>query len=145
MKRPLAGVESVKTRPKTSEVQFTVTPFEGSPFGGVRFGRGAPRQHAMPEPLGQGQASVGAPAHVRGCFCEVAECESVLAVKMRESGTAIHALSGRANTHVEPFDELKVAMKRGEIDWLHIVPEFCWCDHDRVITRVVTISGLDQC
>ena len=118
----------MKTCPETSGVQISRShhsrgvPLEVSDLEG----RG-PRQHAMPEPLGQGegQASVSGPAHVRGCFCEVA---------------AIHALSGRVNTHVvEPFDELKVAVKRGEIDWLHIVPEFCWCDHDRVITRVVKL------
>ena len=37
------------------------------------------------------------------------------------------------------FDQVKVAVKRGEIDWLHIIPEGSWCNHDRVITRVVKL------
>ena len=47
---------------------------------------------------------------------------------------------GRVNIRVaEPFDQVKVAVKRGEIDWLHIVPEGSWCNLDRVITRVVKL------
>ena len=144
MKRPLdSDVESVKICPKTSGVEASRphcsrgVPLEVSGVGG-----GGPFPQAISEHLGQGEvhAFASGQAHVRGSFCEVEECESVLVAKMKESGATTHALSGRVNTHVfEPFDELKVAVKRGEIDWLHIVPEFGWCEQDRVITRVVKL------
>ena len=53
----------------------------------------------------------------------------MLAVKMRESGAAIHALSGRVNTHLWVC---------GQINSLSIVDEV-----HHVSTP--TISGLDQC
>ena len=98
--------------------------------------------HAASDNVGQGemQSAAGGQACVRGSFCEVAEKESVLVAKIKEGGAVVHTLSGRVNIRVaEPFDQVKVAVKLGEIDWLHIVPEGSWCNLDRVITRVVKL------
>ena len=32
-----------------------------------------------------------------------------------------------------------MAVKRGEIDWLHIVPEFSWIVQERVVTRLMKL------
>ena len=36
--------------------------------------------------------------------------------------------SPRSNARVAAFDQVKVAVKRAEIDWLHIIPEGSWCN-----------------
>ena len=48
----------------------------------------------------------------------------------------MHSLSGEVNDQSkEPFDQVKIAVKRGEIDWLHIVPTDHWVWQQRLITR----------
>ena len=80
---------------------------------------------------GEMQSVAGGQGCVRGSFCEVAEKEGVLVAKIKEGGAVVHALTGRVNTRVaEPFDHVKVAVKRSEIDWLHIILEGSWCNHD---------------
>ena len=40
---------------------------------------------------------------------------------------------------VEPFDSIKVALKRGEVDWLNVVPSTNWFALDRVLTRMLKL------
>ena len=48
---------------------------------------------------------------------------SELMTQIRSTGVHIHALSGKVNLRVrDPFDEIKVVVKRGQVDWVHIVP-----------------------
>ena len=73
---------------------------------------------------------------VKGTFCEVAVNESCLASIIKNDGMTMHSLSGEVNDQSkEPFDQVKIAVKRGEIDWLHIVPTDHWFSQQRLITR----------
>ena len=77
---------------------------------------------------------------VRGRFCEVSGGDNRLTAQIREYGVAVHELSGGIDLQSsEPFDSLKVAVKRGEIDWLHIIPEYSWMVHERVVTRLIKL------
>ena len=60
---------------------------------------------------------------VKGTFCEVAVYESGLASIIKNDGMTMHSSSGVVNDQSkEPFDQVKIAVKRGEIDWSHTVP-----------------------
>ena len=73
---------------------------------------------------------------VKGTFCEVAASESGLASIIKNDGMTMHSLSREVNGQLkEPFDQVKIAVKRGEIDWLHIVPTDHWVSQQRLITR----------
>ena len=66
--------------------------------------------------------------------------ESCLTAHFREHGVVVHALSGGIDMQSsELFDELKVALKRGKIVWLHIVLGAHWTFQERVVTRVVKL------
>ena len=76
---------------------------------------------------------------VKGTFCEVPVNESGLASIIKNDGMTMHSLSGMVNDQSkEPFDQVKIAVKRGEID-LHIVPTD-HCSQQRLIAgcRVAT-------
>ena len=61
---------------------------------------------------------------IRGTFCEVVASQSCFTGFIKCGGVAIHPLSGQLKLQsAEHFDRLKVALKQGEIDWLHIVLE----------------------
>ena len=50
----------------------------------------------------------------------------------------IHELSGGVNLRVrDPFEEIKVSVKRGEVDWVHFVPSLEWVSQQIVITKIV--------
>ena len=94
---------------------------EGSPIGRNEFGRGPlPSSSSV---LDQHRSHNHEFVRVR--FCEVSGGDNRLTAQIREHGVAVHELSGGIDTQPsEPFDKVKMAVKRGEIDWLHIVPEF---------------------
>ena len=39
----------------------------------------------------------------------------------------------------DPFDEIKVVVKRGEVDWVHIVPSPAWVSHKILLTKIVKL------
>ena len=68
------------------------------------------------------------PNQVRGTYLEVADHRSPL-------------LSGAVDVaRVEPFDDVKVAVKRSEVDWLNIVPSPGW--FGRVGTRLIKLCNV---
>ena len=80
---------------------------------------------------------------IKGVFCEVARTESHLEGTMKEDGVAIHSLSGGVDLQFqESFDQLKVAVKRGEIDWLHILPPATWISTHCVLTRCAKLCRM---
>ena len=91
------------------------------------FGERPPRTQQIGKPLQSAGVqsvtfSVGR-FTIRGTFCEVAASQSCLAGLIKCDGVANHTLSGELNLQsAEDFDQLNVAVKRCEIDWLHIVP-----------------------
>ena len=59
---------------------------------------------------------------------------------MCRNGVHVDALSGKVNLKVrDPFDEIKVVVKRGEVDWVHIVPSPVWVSHQTVFTKIVKL------
>ena len=77
---------------------------------------------------------------VHGMFLEKADQESELMLQMRSSGVHILAMSGNVNLRVrDPFDEIKVVVKRGEVDWVHIVLVPSWVSHQTVLTKIVKL------
>ena len=69
--------------------------------------------------------------------------ESFLKGTMKEDGVAIHSLSGGDDLQLqESFDQLKVAVKRGEIDWLHILPPVTWISAQSVLTRCAKLCRI---
>ena len=61
-------------------------------------------------------------------------------IQMRSTGVHIHALSGNVNLRVrDPFDEMKVVVKRSEVDWVHIVEAPSWVSHKIVLTKIVKL------
>ena len=139
IKRPLdSGVESVKTCSKTSEVEVCrSSALRGVPLDAMSLEGGGPRPASASE-LDQHRS----PNHefARGRFCEVAGGDNRLTAQIKEHGVAVHELSGGIDTQSPaPFDKVKLAVKRGEIDWLHIVPECSWIVHERVVTRLTKL------
>ena len=63
---------------------------------------------------------------------------------MREvlrQGLEVHQLSGVVDVaRVEPFDDVKVVVKRGEVDWLHVVPSSSWSG--RMGTRLTKLCKI---
>ena len=80
----------------------------------------------------------GAPAvstgQVCGTFLEIAVRNSSLAQEACQHGLTVHPLSGNIDEHV-----IKVALKRGEVDWLNVVPSTNWFALDRVLTRMLKL------
>ena len=75
---------------------------------------------------------------VHGMFVEKADQESGLLAQLRSSGVHIHELSGWVNLRVrDPFEEIKVIVKRGEVDWVHFVPSPEWVSQQIAIIKVV--------
>ena len=71
--------------------------------------------------------SVEVPILVRGTLLEVADHRTSLLQEVLRQGLEIHQLSGVVDVaRVEPFDDVKVVVKRGEVDWLHVVPSASW-------------------
>ena len=104
------------------------------------FGERPPRTQQIGKPLQSAGVqsvtfSVGR-FTIRGTFCEVAASQSCLAGLIKCDGVANHSLSGELNLQsAEHFDQLNVAVKRGEIDWLHIVPEAHARSQNCIVTR----------
>ena len=72
---------------------------------------------------------------VKGTFCDAVN-ESGVASIIKNDGMTMHSLSGEVNEQSkEPFDQAKIAVKRGEVDWLHIVPTDHWVSQQRLIAR----------
>ena len=61
------------------------------------------------------------PSQVRGTYLQVADHRTPLLQEVLCRGLGVHQLSGVVDVaRVEPFDDEKVAVKRGEVDWLNI-------------------------
>ena len=59
---------------------------------------------------------------VCGTLLEITVRNSALAQEACQRGMAVHPLSGGIDVHVvDPFDSIKVAVKRGEVEWLNVV------------------------
>ena len=137
-KRPLDScVESSKTCPKKSESEVCRSSDLRSPLGRNECGRGKPPSILIRR---TGPASL---EQSRVCAREV-----LRRVRRRQSlGLPNHGtwcgysrvVGGIDIESSEPFDKLKVAVKRGDIDWLHIVPEISWMGQERVITRLIKL------
>ena len=53
---------------------------------------------------------------------------------------SVHPLSSVVDVHgSEPFGDIKVALKRGAVDWLNVVPSTTWFALDRVLTRMLKL------
>ena len=77
---------------------------------------------------------------VCGTLLEIAVRSSSLVQEACQRGLTVHPLSGNIDEHVvEPFDGIKVALKRGEVDWLNVVPSTNWFALDRVLTRMLKL------
>ena len=86
-----------------------------------------------------GEAPTVSVGQVCGTLLEIAVRSSSL-VQECQRGLTKHLLSGNIDEHVvEPFDSIKVALKRGEVDWLNVVPSTNWFDLDRVLTRMLKL------
>ena len=139
IKRPLdSSVESVKTCPKTSESEVCrSSDLSGAPLDAMSLGGRRPPsiliRRTGPKSLEQSRVRARE-------VCEASGEDNRLASQIREHGVAIHELSGGIDIQLsEPFDKLKVAVKRGEIDWLHIVLEISWMGQERVVTRLIKL------
>ena len=76
---------------------------------------------------------------IKGVFCEVARTESYLKGTMKEDGVSIHSLSGGVDLQLrESFDQLKVVVKRGEIDCT-------FCHQSRGFMRNLCSPGVRSC
>ena len=63
-----------------------------------------------------------APDQVRGTFLEVVDHRFLLLQEVLRWGLEVHHLSGVVDVaRVEPLDDVNVAVKRGEVDWLNVV------------------------
>ena len=59
-----------------------------------------------------------------GTLLEIAVRNSTLAAGGVSTGVTVHPLSGDIDVHVvELFDSIKVALKRGEVDWTWFPPQ----------------------
>ena len=127
-KRPLdTGVESVMVDSKNVE---SCVPAYGGP-------RGDPSGRLLDMVGGAPTVSAG---QVCGTLLEIAVRNSSLAREACQRGLTVHPLSGNIDEHVvEPFDSIKVALKRGEVDWLNVVPSTNWFALDRVLARMLKL------
>ena len=86
--------------------------------------RGVPLESAG---KGGRSPSVEVPILVRGTLLEVPDHRTSLLQEVLRRGLQVHQLSGVVDVaRVEPFDDVKVVVKRVEVDWLHIVPSASW-------------------
>ena len=75
------------------------------------------------------------PNQVRGTYLEVADHRTLLLQEVLRGGLEVHQLSGVVDVaRVKPFDDVKVTVKRGEVDWLNIAGWF-----GRVGTRLIKL------
>ena len=89
-----------------------------------------------------GGAPTVSAGQVCGTLLEIAVRNSALAQEACQRGLTVHPLSGDIDVHVvDPFDSIKVALKRGEVDWLNVVPSTNWFALDRVLTRMLKFAG----
>ena len=126
-KRPLdTGVESVMVDSKIFESCVPAT-------GG--YPRGDPSGWLM---VMGGRAPAVTAGQVCGTLLEIAVRRSSLVQETCQRGLTVHPLSGNVGEHVvEPFGGINVALKRGEVDWLNVVPSTNWFALDRVLTRML--------
>ena len=81
------------------------------------------------------------PNLVRGTLLEVADHRTSLLQEVLRHGLEVHQLSGVVDVaRVEPFDDVKVVVKRGEVDWFHVVPSASWSG--RVSTRLTKLCKI---
>ena len=60
---------------------------------------------------------------VKGTYFEVADHSTQMAQEMVRRGLMVRTSTSAVDvTQVEPFDVIKVALKRGELDWFRVVP-----------------------
>ena len=85
--------------------------------------------------------SVEVPILVRGTLLEVADHRTSLLQEVLRQGLEVHQLSGVVDVaRIEPFDDVKVVVKRGEVDWLHVVPSASWSG--RMGTRLTKLCKI---
>ena len=121
-KRPLdTGVESVMADSKNFE---SCVPANGDP-------------REVPSGLGEGPTvSAG---QVCGTVLEIVVQSSSWVQEACQRGLTVHPFVNIDEHVVEPFDGIKVALKRGEVDWLNVVPSTNWFALDRVLTRMLKL------